>query len=142
DLEVAERVDARAIARLDHGGRVELLDDRRAREQGARSELLPAEGGGVLPGPVEPRAPPSGGRDRAAGRAVDGEEAVQRDGAAPADDGGPEADELRAHLTQLDLEAVPVRFLEAAQEVLAREVGARDADAEDVGLPDELHVRL
>src|SRR2546423_8030592 len=77
DLEVAQRVDARAIARLDHGGRVELLDDRRAREQGARSELLPAEGGGVLPGPVEPHAPPSGGRDRAARRAVDGEEAVQ-----------------------------------------------------------------
>src|SRR5262245_8976342 len=39
DLEVAESVDADAVAGLDHGGRVELLDDGRAGERRADAEL-------------------------------------------------------------------------------------------------------
>ena len=62
--------------------------------------------------------------------------------AAPADDGGAQAHDLRAHLPQLDLEALPVGLLEGAHQVLALEIRLRDADGEDMRLPGELHVGL
>src|SRR5262245_35785889 len=56
DLEVAERVDPHAVARLDHGGAVELLHDRGPGELGAEAELLAAVDRRVLPAAVEPRS--------------------------------------------------------------------------------------
>src|SRR5207249_197340 len=116
DLQVAERVDTDAVPRLDHRRGVELFHDRRPRELDAGPELLAPVDRRVVPAAVEPRtAAPGGGGG--AGRAVECEEALERDRAAPADDGRSKTHDLGAHLAQLDLEALPVRPLEAADEV-------------------------
>src|SRR5215470_9363730 len=87
DLEVAERVDADVIAGLDDRRRVELFHDRRPLELGADPELLAAIDRRVLPRAVEPDRPPPC-RAHAANRGrLERDEAIERHGPAPPDDG-------------------------------------------------------
>src|SRR5215510_6034411 len=142
DLEIAQRVDANPIARLDDRRRIELFHDRRPLELGADTELLAAVDRRVVPPAVEPHRPPTRRAQAAAFGRLECDEAVERYRPAPPDDRGAQAHDLGPHLAELDLEALPVGALEGARQVLAREVGARDRYGQHVGLADELHVRL
>src|SRR5262249_32641196 len=121
DREVPERVDQDLVARLDHRGRIELLHDGGPCEAGPGREPLAAVDGRAVPAVREPRAP-AFGEVGPRGRA---EQALERHRPAPADDRGAEAHDLRAHLAQLDAEALPVRLLESADEILALDARGR-----------------
>src|SRR5262249_49906372 len=131
DLEVAQRVDAPVVAWLDHRRRVELLDDGRSVDQRAGAELLAAMDRRLVPAAVEPDVPAPGGRVDGA-RAVESDQALERDRSPSADDGRAQAHELGAHLAQLHAEALRVRALERLQEILAREVRPWDRDGQHV----------
>src|SRR5262245_55904717 len=107
DYEICERVDGDAIARLDHRGRVELLDDRGAGEFGATRQLLSPVDGRRVPF-VEPDLSDAYlrvGEGAAVGRTG---EALEGHLSPASDDGGPEVHEETAHPLERDLEALPV----------------------------------
>ena len=58
------------------------------------------------------------------------------------DHGGAQAHHERAHLAQLDAEAIAIGALERVRQLLAGEIRPRDGHRQHVGLADELHVRV
>ena len=128
DDEVAERVDLDAVARLDHRGRVELLHDGRPVEPDAGGQAARADRSAyratprrTRPAGVRGAARPAQACPRAGVRPA--QPARGRPPGPAADDRRAQAHHERAHLLQLDLEALPVRALEREEQVVAVEVG-------------------
>ena len=93
-----------------------------------------------MPAVAEPDAARAEFRGGQRGRAIGGGECRQRDFRPHTDHGRVQVDEDRRDLRQLDAETPPVGGGEGLVQARDADIGAVDADRQDVALPLELHV--
>src|SRR5436190_7010319 len=132
DEEVSSVIHRGAIARLEHGGAIELLDDRRAGELPGQA-FAPMDRR-LRPAALEPDAP---GCDRSG---VFFRQQVEARLRAPADDRGMQVDEHRADFRQLDTEALEISALEQLLQFVAADARTGEGNGQHVALALDLHV--
>src|SRR5687767_5292688 len=125
DDEIPQRVDDRAIARFEHRGAVELLDDRRAVD--TRGQALAPVHRRFAPSPGKPHPP----RNRVCGFSL---QELYVEARPDADYCGVKIDEDRANLRKLDAEALEIGTLEKRLELGAGDARPGQRNGEDMDL--------